>query len=146
MSIKSNIKSLEKGGSIEPQPVLRPLFSQRIACGLFGISDDYIEKYQSLDSKFVKNPYSTFFFQAISDSMQPTIFEDDVLVVDRSIEPVSGKIAVVSVHSEMICKRLLKRNGYLYLSSDNKRYKDVKVTEEMNLTVFGTVVAIARHT
>jgi DNA polymerase V len=53
-----------------------PILGKRVTCGLFGISDDYIEKYQSLDARFIKNKASTFFFQAASDSMEPLIFEN----------------------------------------------------------------------
>ena len=32
-----------------------PLYSGELACGLFGISDDFVESYLSLDEKFMKN-------------------------------------------------------------------------------------------
>ena len=124
---------------------LVPIMGRRVVCGLFGISDDYIEKYQSLDTRFIKNKASTFFFQAASHSMEPLIFENDVLIVDRSIEVTHGKVVVVSVTGELICKRLIKENNKIILRSDNKAYSDILVTEEMDLVIFGVVVAIARE-
>ena len=62
----------------------------------FGISDDFIEKYQSLDAKFIKNKFSTFFFEAVGDSMEPTIFEGQVLIVDRSLKDFHQKVCVIS--------------------------------------------------
>ncbi|MCB0356508.1 MAG: S24 family peptidase [Bdellovibrionales bacterium] len=120
-------------------------FLAHVSCGLFGISDDYIEKYQSLDSRFIKNKASTFFFSAASDSMEPLITEGDVLVVDRSIEAMSGRIAVVCLGGEMLCKRVIKHSGQVILRSDNPLYKDIKITEEMDLVVFGVVTAIVRE-
>lgn len=124
---------------------LVPIQGQRVACGLFDISDDYIEKYQSLDSRFIKNKASTFFFQAASQSMEPLIFAKDVLVVDRSVDASHNKIIVVSVNGEMICKRLIHKGSKVLLRSDNKAYKDIEVTEEIVMVVFGVVVAIARE-
>jgi len=125
--------------------VLIPFFGARVSCGLFGISDDYIEKYQSLDSRFVKNKASTFFFEAANNSMAPLICAKDVLVVDRSLEPSHNRVAVICLNGEMICKRLIKTKNGPILRSDNPVYKDFQVTEEMEMTVWGVVVAIARE-
>ena len=56
-----------------PSNVLIPLSAQKVSCGLFGITNDHIENYQSLDERFVKNKASTYFFEAESDSMSPFI-------------------------------------------------------------------------
>ena len=122
-----------------------PHFSAHVSCGLFGISDDYIEKYQSLDSRFIKNKASTFFFTAASDSMEPLIREGDILIVDRSLEVVNGRVAVVCLGGEMLCKRVIRREGQVLLRSENPAYADVVVTEEMDLVVFGVVTSIARE-
>ena len=122
-----------------------PHFSAQVSCGLFGISDDYIEKYQSLDSRLIKNKASTFFFSAASNSMEPLIMEGDILVVDRSVEVISGRVAVVCLGGEMLCKRIIKKAGQVTLRSDNPAYKDIKVTEEMDLVVFGVVISVARE-
>jgi DNA polymerase V len=122
-----------------------PILGKRVVCGLFGISDDYIEKYQSLDTRFIKNKASTYFFQAASNSMEPLIFANDVLVVDRSIDAHTGKVVVASLDGEMICKRLNKQGQQIRLCSDNPLCKDILITEEMDFLVFGVVIAIARE-
>ena len=48
---------------------------RKVSCGLFGLSDDFIESYQSLDERFIKNKTSSFLFEASGDSMEPTIFK-----------------------------------------------------------------------
>lgn len=60
--------------------------------GLFGISQDHIEDYQSLDKRFIKSRVSTFFFQASGDAMSPYIENEDILIVDRSLAPVNSFI------------------------------------------------------
>jgi DNA polymerase V len=124
---------------------LVPILGKRVTCGLFGISDDYIEKYQSLDTRFIKNKASTYFFQAASNSMEPLIFEKDVLVVDRSVDAGHKKIVVASINGEMICKRYIKKENKIFLRSENTLYPDLEVTEEMDLLIFGVVIAIARE-
>ena len=127
------------------EKVVRLVPRRKAVCGLFGIHDDYIEKFQSLDSRFIRNRASTFFFEASSDSMEPLIFKKDVLIVDRSVEAHHKKVAVLSLHGEMICKRILKENNGLLLRSENPDYKDIIVTEEMDLIIFGVVIGIARE-
>lgn len=116
----------------------------RVSCGLFGIGDDHIENYQSLDERFIRNKASTFFFEAASDSMEPLIFEKDVLVVDRSLEVVSGRVIVFSIHGEMFCKRFFKNGNEVILRSENPKYKDVKLAQEEELHIFGVVISVVK--
>lgn len=112
--------------------------------GLFGIQEDHIQKYQSLDDRFVKNKSSTYFFVAAGDSMQPLILEKDILIVDRSLEPTHNKIVVVAVNGEMYCKRLVSRGGQLLLVSDNKNYSEIIINGEMDIHFFGVVTGMGR--
>jgi len=116
----------------------------KAACGLFGITEDFEEAYLSLDELMVKNKEATFFFAASGNSMEPLICEGDVLVVDCSKKPQSGQVVVVEMEGERFCKRLVKKNGALFLVSENKAYKPLRVTEEMEMRVFGPVTGIAR--
>tara|TARA_R110000868_G_scaffold61524_3_gene186977 strand:- start:29020 stop:29424 length:405 start_codon:yes stop_codon:yes gene_type:complete len=115
-----------------------------VECGLFGIQDDFYEEYLSLDEHFIKDKKSTFFFRASGNSMQPLILEKDVLVVDRSRQPKSGQVCVVSLDGQLICKRFMKIPNGVLLKSDNQVYKPIIVTAEMEMSVWGVVVAIAR--
>ena len=77
--------------------------------------------------------------------MEPLIMEGDVLIVDRSLEVVSGRVAVVCLGGEMLCKRIIRVGQKVILRSDNPAYKDIYVTEEMDLVVFGLVTSIVRE-
>ncbi len=113
-------------------------------CGLFGISDDYVEKYQSLDQRFVRNKSSTFFFEATGDSMEPIIHSGDVLIVDRSMTWVHGNIIVGHLDGLFICKRLLKSPDGLILRSENKLHRDILITEDIDFLIWGVVSGLAR--
>ncbi len=118
---------------------------RQVSCGLFGIGDDFIEKYQSLDKRFIKNQASTFFFEATGQSMAPLILPGDILVVDRSIEVLNNKVVVAHLDGAMICKRYYKKADCITLKSDNKTNRPIMVTTEMNFIMFGVVTAIARE-
>jgi DNA polymerase V len=120
------------------------MMSFQANCGLFGINDDYMEKYQSLDERFVRNKSSTFFFEATGDSMEPLVFSGDVLVVDKSIPWNHGKIAVVYLEGSFLCKRLLKTPNGIILRSENKLHRDILITEEMDFLLWGVVTTVAR--
>lgn len=120
-----------------------PKFIAKLSCGLFGISDDFIEKYQSLDTHFIKNKFSTFFFESDGDSMEPTIFAGQIIVVDRSRKDFTGKVCVISWEDKLICKRVFFKNESIILKSDNPKYKDIIVQNNENILLWGLVVAIA---
>jgi len=116
-----------------------------VRCGLFEISEDHIEKYQSLDARFIRNRSATFFFRAQGDSMNPLILENDILIVDRSIASFHKRIVVVSFDGEMYCKRLWQLEEQIILRSLNPNYKDICVNPQQTpLDIFGVVIAIAR--
>ncbi|MDD4974521.1 MAG: S24 family peptidase [Bacteriovorax sp.] len=120
-----------------------PKIQALLSCGLFGISDDFIEKYQSLDSLFVKNKFSTFFFEAAGDSMEPTIFQGQILIVDRSRKDFHGRVCVICFEDKMICKRVLQKSNAVILKSDNSKYKDIVIENNEGLICWGVVIASA---
>lgn len=120
-----------------------PKLSTKLTCGLFGISDDFIETYQSLDSHFIKNKSSTFFFESDGDSMEPTIFAKQVVIVDRSLKNFHKKVCVIGLEDKLMCKRVFINNDSITLKSDNPKYKDITIMNNENLLLWGVVVAVA---
>lgn len=119
-------------------------FISRVSCGLFGIAEDHLENYLSLDERFVRNKTSTYFFEAEGDSMEPLIASGDVLVVDRSLRPQNTQVIVACYEGQLICKRLFTHPNYVTLRSDNERIKPIRI-EDGELEVFGVVIGLARH-
>jgi DNA polymerase V len=120
-----------------------PVFSSKLACGLFGISEDNIDKYQSLDTHLIKNKYCTFFFEAEGDSMEPTIYAKQIVIVDRSIKTFHRRVCVMSYEDKLICKRVSINGEYITLKSDNQKYKDIVVQNNENILLWGVVIAVA---
>jgi DNA polymerase V len=125
------------------EKIYLPFFGASVSCGLFGITDDFIEKYQSLDSRFVKNKSSTFFFDATGHSMEPTIFPGEILVVDRSVEATNGKVCIVCFEDNLICKRVFFKKNHILLCSDNPTFKPIQINDSHSVLVWGVVIARA---
>lgn len=84
-----------------------PLYSCAVSAGYPSPSDDYIEKKLTLNDMLVKDPKSTFLVRVTGMSMiDAGIYEGDMLIVDQSIPPVSGKIVIAAVNGELTVKRL----------------------------------------
>ena len=110
---------------------------------MFGLNEDFIESYQSLDVRFIKNKASTFFFEFDGDSMEPTILKGDILLVDRSIELFDRRVCIVCYEGHLVCKRVFMKSEAVVLCSDNVKYEDVVIQNSENIEIWGVV--ISRH-
>ena len=63
------------------------------ATGFGAAADDYMERGIDLNEQLVHNKPATYFFRMKGDAMQEAgIFDGDILIVDRSLKLVNGKI------------------------------------------------------
>lgn len=123
-----------------------PLFLNPVAAGFPSPAEDHIEATLSLDELCIRHPAATYLLRAAGDSMQGAgIFDGDVLVVDRSIEPRAGMIVVATVCGDFTCKRLEAEDGQPVLRAENPRYQDMRFAPGEELEVFGVVVAAVRR-
>jgi DNA polymerase V len=121
------------------------LFAARPAAGFPAPGDDMVEKPLDLNDLLIDNPTATFFVRVEGDSMEGAkIFSGDILVVDRSVAPESGKIVVAAVYGEMVVKRLLIKQGQTLLVSENKDYNPIEITNNDDCFVWGVVIGSAR--
>ncbi len=79
------------------------------------------------------------------DSMEEESSHGDWLLVDTSLPPVSGKIAIIEIDGDYTVKRLSKRDGRLWLVPDNKQYRPVEVKREQECKVWGMVTHIIKQ-
>ena len=73
------------------------------------------------------------------------IFSGDVLVVDRSVDAVVGKIVVAAINGELVVKRIGRNEGSLVLLSENEDYQPIVVGESEDCYVWGVVTGSARQ-
>ena len=116
------------------------LAEEGISAGFPSPADDFKETRISLDRELVKNKEATFYARVCGDSMVGAGLDDgDLLVIDRSLNPESGKIAICLVDGGFTVKRIKKEKNKFYLMSENKKYKPIELKEENELIIWGIV-------
>ena len=123
----------------------RPLFLSGVSAGFPSPADDYLDRKLDLNEHLIKNPAATFFVRVAGDSMTGAgINDDDILIVDRSLEPANNNIVIAVVNGELAVKRLLKKNTCCQLVAENPHYPPLEINEDTPLEIWG-VVTYAIH-
>ena len=116
------------------------LIEQGISAGFPSPADDFKGIRISLDKELVKNRAATFYARVCGESMVEAGLDDgDLLVIDRSLDPENGKIAVCLVDGEFTVKRIKKEKDKFYLIPENKKYKPIELKEDNELIIWGIV-------
>ena len=120
-----------------------PLFFTRIAAGFPSPADDYIEKKLDLNDLVIQHPTATFFVRVEGESMCGAgISSGDILVVDRSVEAVSGKIVVAILDGEFTVKRIHLGPRGITLLPENASYPAIEVPPQSDFQVWGVVTYV----
>lgn len=118
-----------------------PYVDVGISAGFPSPADDFIELTIDLNRELIKHKDSTFFAKVKGNSMKNAgIFDGDLLIIDKSLEPQDGKIAICQIDGDFTVKRIKKENGVVWLIAENEDYKPIKVTEENELMIWGIVI------
>lgn len=121
----------------------RPLFMGKVAAGFPSPAEDYVEGNLDLNSYLIKHPAATFFVRVTGDSMIGAgIHPDDLLIVDRSLEPVDRKVVIAVVEGDLTVKRFRRRGGRVFLEAENEAYAPLEVVDGMNFEVWGVVTSV----
>lgn len=122
-----------------------PLVSSGISAGFPSPADDFLDLNIDLNKLIVKNPSTTFYGKVRGESMRDAgIFDGDLLVIDKSLEPTDGKIAVCFVDGEFTAKRIKIEKDVVWLVAENKDYKPIKVTKDNELVIWGIVTNVIK--
>jgi DNA polymerase V len=119
-----------------------PLYGHKVSAGFLSVADDYVEGRLDLNQLLVRNRSATFFLRVKGDSMTGAgIHDGDIIVVDRSLEPVDRAVVVAVVDGELTVKRLRLRNGSAELHAENPKYALIRLQEGQELTIWGVVTS-----
>lgn len=122
-----------------------PLFTSKIAAGFPSPADDYVEKSLDLNELLITHPAATFFGRAEGVSMIGAgIFPNDILVINRAVQPLPGKIVVCALNGELTVKRLARDGEQWKLKAENPEYPDIPINEELETMIWG-IVTYAIH-
>lgn len=122
-----------------------PLCLFKIPAGFPSPAADHIEQQISMDEVLNIRAPHVYLASISGDSMQGAgIFDGDLAVVDRSIEPVHGHIVVALLNNEPVCKRLCVRGTEVVLLSENPKYPPRYVLEGDELAIWGVITSSVR--
>lgn len=96
------------------------LYGFRVPAGFPSPAADHIEARISLDELLnVKAPH-IYLVRIEGDSMIGAgIFDGDLVLVDRSIDPCNNQIVIAAINGEPVCKRLVTQEHNVILVSEN---------------------------
>lgn len=114
------------------------------AAAAFGqAGDDFTGRSIDLNEELIRNKASTYLIRMKGDAMKDAgIFDNDVLIVDRSIKPANGKIIVSVLNGELLVRRFHKNFSSAFLIPENSRYKNINLAEFTDFTVWGVVTFV----
>lgn len=120
-----------------------PQLEGSVAAGFPSPAADYIENDLSLKALLMKNESSTFFVQVVGNSMiEENIFDGDILVVDKSLDPTSNSILVCFLNGEFTVKKVSKILNDFYLIPANPDFKPIKIEESSDFRLWGVVTFV----
>lgn len=120
--------------------VALPVADGGIQAGFPSPAQDYINEYIDLNRELVRHPAATFFGRVSGDSMiEEGIEPGDLLVIDRSIEPADGDLAVCCLDGDFTLKRIKLSPGVISLMPSNETFDPILVTPEHRFEVWGVV-------
>jgi DNA polymerase V len=144
---------LKKQSSIKQKPglefykpdksksLLLKLFTNTISAGFPSPAEDFIERKLDLNEYLIKNPSATFLVKVNGNSMiNAGIYNGDILIVDRSLEPSDGKVVIGVINGEFTVKRISKKGKKFFLNPENDKFKAIEINEDMDFKIWGVVV------
>lgn len=116
-----------------------------ISAGFPSPAEDFKEQRISLDKTLIKNKEATFYARVSGQSMiDAGLDNEDLLIIDRSLEPEHNKIAVCFLDGEFTVKRLKVTKEGVWLQPENANYKPIKITEENEFIIWGIVTHVIK--
>lgn len=122
-----------------------PIITEGISAGFPSPAMDFVDLSIDLNKHLVKHPSSTFYGRVKGVSMKNAgIDNGDLLVIDKSIEPTNGKIAVCYIDGEFTLKRIKISKNEILLVPENEDYAPIKVTADSNFMIWGIVTHVIK--
>jgi DNA polymerase V len=118
-------------------------FPVSVPAGFPSPATDYLEERIDLSKELIRHPLSTFLVQSEGDSMiNAFIPPKALLLVDRSLTPQNGDIVLAVLNGDFTVKFLKKNNLKCWLVPANSKYREMEITEEMNMQIWGVVITV----
>lgn len=122
-----------------------PFVEGGVSAGFPSPADDFLENELDFNAKFIKHPSATFYAKVKGNSMKDAgISNGDIMVIDKSLEPKNGDIAVCYLDGEFTVKTIMIEKDIVWLVAQNEQYSPIKVTAENELIIWGIVINVIK--
>ena len=123
-----------------------PLFISNIQAGFPSPADSYLEAVISLDDICIQNPSSTILGRIKGDSLKDiAIFEGDIAVIDKSIQPKHSDLVVCAIDGEFTAKILHIDNPGIKLIAANPKFQPIIIEEFTEFKVWGVITFVIQN-
>lgn len=117
-----------------------PYADEGIQAGFPSPAQDHMNESIDLNREIVKHPASTFYGRVSGNSMiEEGIEPGDIIVIDRSLEPANGDLAVCCVDGEFTLKRISLQPNAVWLIPSNETFDPILVTPDCRFEIWGVV-------
>ena len=117
-----------------------PFSESGVAAGFPSPAEDFMDLALDLNKELVRNPASTFYARVRGTSMiDEGINNGDLLIIDKSIEPHDGALAVCFIDGEFTLKRFKDMGDHALLMPANKEFQPIMVNRENDFQIWGIV-------
>jgi len=107
--------------------------------GFVSPAEDYVQKRLHIAQRIVSDPTNTHYFEADNDEMRYYgIMKGSIIIVDKSIVPVSNMLIVCWVETEFLTRRLMVKGESQYLCINDTMDCSINITGR-DITIFGVV-------
>ena len=119
--------------------LLLPFHLHKVGAGFPSPATDYVKDDIDLNTHLIKNIPSTFLIRVQGKSMNDVgIHNNDILIVDRSLNPKNFSIVVANVNEELVVKTFVREKDESFLTSGSKKLKDkINLTENSEVFIWG---------
>jgi|SRR5690242_9650631 len=100
-----------------------------------------------LNRELIPHPLSTFIIESSGYSMINAFIPPKArLLVDRSLAPKNGDIVLAVINGAFTVKFLKKNNYKCWLVPANSKFKEIEITRETDMQIWGVVTNIITNT
>lgn len=122
-----------------------PVVNGGISAGFPSPALDFVDISIDLNKHLIKHPSATFYGRVKGHSLKNAGIDDgDLLIIDRSLEPANGKIAVCYIDGEFTAKRIKVKKNEIWLMPENENYSPIKVDKDDDFLVWGIVTHVIK--
>ena len=127
---------------------LLPFYLHKAGAGFPSPATDYIEEDIDLNIHLIKNAPATFIIRVQGKSMSNVgIYDDDLLIVDKSLRPKNLSIVIANVNDELVVKNFIKEKNLQFLSSGLKNLDDkIIINPNSDIFIWGVVTYVIHST